>query len=333
MADETLEDVVARRRKEKLVVKELREHQEELEEQKADAIDCRSNVLATHFQRAAQQLPSVDRADQALIDAQIFHKLGVYSKRQADQLQTGLRTYDLKSYTDNLIVHMRRLQRRRESENEEDDEDIALNFYNIGRHVWSRWKRAPAMSFMYGNAPADESTKGMERKKPRRIKKGTNAVKPSEMHAAEMEQTETDKQVAEMKRELKKRGKCNFWKFVIDPNEQRGFTRSIENIFHSSFLIKENIALLDLQNEREPTIMYVERHANDGDGGGEGVRKNAQHIMGFDMEEWQRVIHEFNITECVFPSKTIESMEEQREQLGQMGLAEEEDDPDGTPTF
>ena len=326
--NESLADVVERRRKEKLVVKELREHQEQLEEEKADAIDCRSNVLTKHFEKAEQLFSNVDRADQALIDAQNFHRLGEFSKRQADQLQTGLRTYDLKSYTDNLVAHMRRQRRGRDSGEQEDDENIALNFYQIGRHVWSRWKRAPGLSFMYGNAPIDELPKGMERKKPRKIKTGAVAVKPSELLAAEMEQTETDKQVAEMKKELQRMGKCNFWKFVIDPNPRTGFTRSIENIFHSSFLIKEKIALLDLQNEDDPKISYQERSSDSAQNGdvGDVSRKSVQHVMGFDMEDWKRVIDQFGITDCIFPSKSLPALHKESNVLSQISVGKVEEE-------
>lgn len=321
------------RRKAKVIIRQLRQHQQKVEEDKDEAVDCRSNVLSDHFQRAKDNLGKSQTVDQALLDAQIFHRLGQYSKRQAAHLQTGLQTINIKTFTDSLTVHMRRANQSApmDDENESEQQELRINFVDLGNSVWRRWKSAPSMDFMHGNAPRADNQVVAEAKKKRRVKKGSVAEKPSELTAKDVEQTETDIQVAEMKRELQKREQCNYWILVIDPN---CYSRSIENVFHSSFLIKDSIASLDLK--RDPPIISYKRSRDRRDGasgyqdGGNNENKTSEFIMGFDKNVWLEVINKYNIRQCILPSKRENRRpDSQLQRLN--GLAEEESDK--TVTF
>lgn len=320
-------EALENRRQATIVLKELREHQQEVDADKEEATDVRSDALTQHFEKAAQNLEKTITADQALVDAQIFHKLGVYSKRQAEQLQTGLRTYDTKTFTDNLIAKLRRANVDKYDDEEGQSQEVSVNFLDIGRSVHMRWKTAPALDFMYGNAPKDSEKKSTERKRAQRIKKGGPTSKPSELRPTDLEETETDKQVAEMKRELQKRKRCNYWMFVIDPNS---FARSVENVFHSSFLVKERFASLNLKNEIDPTIRYFDASQSEGNrvsrsDNAEGSREvsNSQLIMGFDRNVWREMIRKHNIRQCLFPSKTLTGLTAEMRKLQEMEDSQE----------
>ncbi|CAN8064564.1 unnamed protein product [Agarophyton chilense] len=312
------QEAVENRRKATIILKELREHQQQVEADKEEATDLRSETLNEHFEKAAKNLEKAKTADQALVDAQIFHKLGVYSKRQAEQLQTGLRTYDIKTFTDNLIAKLRRANAEKYGEEEEQAQNVSVNFLDIGRSVFDRWKTVHFQDSHFGNAPKEVVKKVGERKRPERIRKGGPATKPNELRPTDMEETETDKQVAEMKRELQRRKRCNFWLFVIDP---KSFPRSVENVFHSSFLVKEKFAALDMKSEAEPTIRYVDPMADEMDDeehekrGAEEYIGNSQFIMGFDRNLWQEIIRKHNIRKCLFPPKKRMNEDEQYRQL------------------
>jgi len=330
-------DVREDRRKAKVVLKELRLHQQEVEEDKEDAIDCRSEALTQHFKRSEHNLGKSQTVDQALLDAQIFHQLGQYSKRQADQLQSGLQTFDVKTFAESLTVLM---QRSRAADRETPDvTDLTMNLADLGKGIFMRWKTIPSIDFMHGNAPSAGPIRVGERKKLSRVKKGVVAKKPSELSTQDVEQTETDKQVKEMKIELQRRGKCNFWIFVIDPHS---FTRSVENVFHSSFLIKDMYASLDLKREENPTIKYCEPRER-GQGGGaseEGDMQTSQFILGFDKRVWLEVVEKFNIRKCIFPAKSLDERDdEQLRRLKAMERAveeegyEDEEEEQGTARF
>ncbi|KAI0562671.1 Non-structural maintenance of chromosome element 4 [Gracilaria domingensis] len=301
------QEAVENRRKATIVLKELREHQQQVDADKEEATDLRSENLKEHFVKSVENLQKAKTADQALVDAQIFHKLGIYSKRQAEQLQTGLRVYDIATFTDNLIAKLRRANADKYDEEDEQSQQVSVNFLDIGRSVFNRWRTFHSLDTHFGNQPKDEVRKVRERKRAERVKKGGPATKPNQLKPTDMEETETDKQVAEMKRELQRRKRCNFWLFVIDPNS---FPRSVENVFHSSFLVKEKFASLDLKSEGEPMIRYINPMADEMDEGsrarqdGEEKISNSQFIMGFDRNLWQEMIRKHNIRKCLFPPKT-----------------------------
>lgn len=282
----TLED----RRKAKLVLKHLREHQTQVEEDKDDAVNCGSNALGEHLQKAQENAVKSKTVEQALLDAQIFRQLAECTVRQAEQLQSGLRTYDIKSFVDCMLKSMG---------NDSDTGNGVIDIVKLGRSVAGNYKTVPSLDFMYGNEPKDTEQKPREKRTAvRQVMKEKDVVKPRELKTDQLEQTETDRQVAMMKKELERRKSSNFWKFVIDPND---FARSVENLFHSSFLIKDGWAQLDLL-VTPPTITYrtpdtdVDGQADTGSRAG-----CSEFIMEFDSVKWQNVIDEHNITRCVFP--------------------------------
>lgn len=286
----------------KLVLKQLRHHQQKVEDDHEDAVDCESTALERHFQQAEENIAISQTVDQSVVDAQIFHRLGQYTRKQAEQLQSGLRKYDVKSFADSLHLHMRHETGAIEDENGdiEDKADLMINFVKLGDCVWQKYTTVPSLDFMHGNEPKVQQTIPMERK-TRQIKKGIKAVKPNEMRSDQVEQTETDKRVAMMKKELSVRKQCNFWHFVIDPDD---FTHSVENVFHSSFLIKDSWAQLDMKKD-PPVLKYRDADAVAGDRGaaiesGDEI-SNSQYILEFDRGIWSEVISKYQIEKCFLP--------------------------------
>jgi non-structural maintenance of chromosomes element 4 len=288
----------------KKVIKELREHIETLDENKDEVLNPRSSALASHFVRAEENVRKAKTVDQALIDAQIFAKLSDYSRRQAAQLQSGLKQYDARSFVDRLAQIMQ--QSRNEDDVDELDSESKhpeLDLHTLGRNIWNRYRTFPSIHFMYGNS--DLQPRVVKAKASgKRVKKGAAAVKPKEItEDAGAEVGEADQQIKEMKDLLQKHGEQNFWTFVVDP---ASFTRSIENIFHSSFLVKEGHAKLNLSAE-PPMISFhlVRKDGESGRSAEEQAREfeeNSQYIMRFDFNLWRDVVEKYNISRCMLPS-------------------------------
>lgn len=291
------------RQKAKVVLKEIRDHHDAIEKEKDEMLDCRSSALESHFKKAAENVEKVRTVDQAHVDAQLFRKLGEYSRRQAAQLQTGLKDYDVKSFTNALVIAAAKTTGQNvEDEDEEDDEKVEFSFHKIGSRVYEVWRTVPMINFLYGNMHTTSETPAAKvRRRKERVTKGTETVKPAELERGEVEQTETDKQVTHMRQWLKRKGSVNFWDLVVDPTPSTGFTRTIENVFHSAFLIKDMYAQLDL-NVDPPIITYTDpnaiasRVAN-----GMATAENNQFVMGIDHSTYTDVISKYNITEALLP--------------------------------
>lgn len=297
------------RQKAKVVLKEFRDHYDQLDRDKDHMLDCRSNALRLHFAKAEANLNKARTVNQAYVDAQIFHKLGEYSRRQAAQLQTGLKSYDVRTFVDALseITQKTNDATAESGEAAPARTDGQINFVEIGGSLHKLWRTAPAVDFMYGNMPlGDESRTPKQRRKAVRVRKGLVTEKPSQLERGEFEQTETDKQVAKMRAALQEIETVNFWKFVVDPDENFGFTRTIENIFHTSFLIKDLFAKLDLRKD-PPILEYTDPSAVvNGVGSGAGGGENSQFIMGVDRNTWKSMTTKYRIKRAmVSPMKPL----------------------------
>lgn len=294
-----MEDLRHRKLQAKRITKELRAHVEELQDKSDVMQNPRDEALVKEFKRSEENAQKATNVDQKLLDAQIFNRLGDFAKRQAAQMQTGLKDYDVTSFVDKLA----QLMNSSEEGEAECMESKELNLFDLGGDMGRLFATAPTFYMLYGNS--DVKPKQREVKaKAKRAKKGTAAVKPAELEKEDIVETETDKQVAKMFRELRRLGSVNYWEFVIDP---KCFMRSIENTFHSSFLVKDGKAKLDLESD-PPVISYLDlvRAAENGDDAlaveKERNAVNSQYILRFDYRLWQEVVEKYSISECLLPS-------------------------------
>lgn len=278
--------------KAKKLTSELRSHLEELEEIDEDNLDPLSNNLEEHFIRSDEQGKKGFTVEHALLDATIFHKLSVYSKQQAAKLQTGLKEYDVKSFVDRLRLSM-------QSEDEEEEEEApVLDLTLLGSQVYRYFKATPGIDFMLGQDNFDGEKKKVKRppKQKEAIQPKQATQRPDEVTEDTGGKTETDKEIEHLYATLKKKGPTvEFYKFLVDPGS---FTRTIENIFHVSFLIKEGRAQLNMRKSR-PTLTIKELKVDkNGVVIDDDVPESAQMIMRFDQNTFEKVIQEHNITTC-----------------------------------
>ena len=100
---------------------------------------------------------------------------------------------------------------------------------------------------------------------------------------------------------VKKSGheKISLFKFVLDPNS---FAKSIENLFYTSFLIKEGRIVMEEDEEGLPCIQVEEQLPTDKISKEiENLRRRDTHqnhiIFQLDIPTWKRLVEKFNITD------------------------------------
>ncbi|KAA8583959.1 hypothetical protein FQN60_015167 [Etheostoma spectabile] len=84
----------------------------------------------------------------------------------------------------------------------------------------------------------------------------------------------------------------SYYEFVIDP---KSFSRTVENIFHMSFLIRDGLARMYLDNDKLPCIAPVEE--GEVDAGGSYSRK--QCIVSISPKIWKELIDAFDIRDTM----------------------------------
>lgn len=93
--------------------------------------------------------------------------------------------------------------------------------------------------------------------------------------------------------------RVNLFQFFINP---RSFAQSVENLFYTSFLVRDGKIVVDVGDDGLP---YVEIPDEDSDGVEDGSAVS-HHIASFDYKTWQVLIDRFNITELYIPHRNIE---------------------------
>lgn len=94
----------------------------------------------------------------------------------------------------------------------------------------------------------------------------------------------------------------NFFKFFIDP---KSFSQSVENLFFTSFLIRDGRLKLFQDSNGIPMVQDLdpetrERSIN------EIKTSNSHHIASFDYDTWQGLIDTYNITESYLGHREVE---------------------------
>ncbi|CUM54557.1 uncharacterized protein AC631_05349 [Debaryomyces fabryi] len=92
----------------------------------------------------------------------------------------------------------------------------------------------------------------------------------------------------------------NFFKFFINPNS---FAQSIENLFFTSFLIKDARLKLYLNEEGIPIIQTVDPQEYEVSQLNPSSGESNHHIATFDYKTWQGLIKRFNITESYLETR------------------------------
>lgn len=149
---------------------------------------------------------------------------------------------------------------------------------------------APIFKFMYGALTLDDLIikKRELKQRDKRLPDGPT-VSVSDKRVEQIEnQDDTPKEVDHIFHELRSLSRAkeslNFYETFVDP---QSFTQTVENIFHSSFLIKENRIGLD-PSSSGPKLRVIES--------GEQTRNNgSQTILSFSMEDYNRWIDSLKI--------------------------------------
>lgn len=221
----------------------------------------------------------------------------------------------------------------------------ALDLAAVGRRYARYFRTAPVFDCMLGpmSVPQRESRRRQqnedgagrqteeqsqprsqeqqqEQQQQRRRQRGRRAAvaRPEEVTSEDAQQrTETDLQIKEMYDELARRHSLGFYDLVLDPND---FGRTIENIFHSSFLVRDGRCRLATDEASgQPRIQSVSRAETQalyaGDGGGHGAHASgqssgggggdggAQTVVRFDKHRWQALRRHAGHAEAALPSK------------------------------
>ncbi|XP_047542171.1 EP300-interacting inhibitor of differentiation 3 [Vanessa atalanta] len=157
---------------------------------------------------------------------------------------------------------------------------------------------APAVAFLYGTfAPTPlppRAARAGARRAAQRPPPAARAPKKPANVATQEESSEVAEILHRSLKKICKDGPCSYFRVVLDPTS---FSRSVENIYHLSFLVRDGRVSVYLDEASGvPYIDMVSHHK----------RRRAenssekQFIVSLDMERWRDLVEAFNINEPMF---------------------------------
>lgn len=171
---------------------------------------------------------------------------------------------------------------------------------SFGEQMAKKFRRAPTFSFISEaiNTEAPDRPKDKEKKQKRAVTDREKVVtKTSIIEKNQVTEQKTDRLVNSTRKILEKAYKENgkkavgYFEFVIDPES---FGNTVENMFHVSFLVKQRVCVLTV--DEEIGLPTLEPLLSGGRGGGEEDAVKNQAVISISYQDWVDLKEALDIT-------------------------------------
>lgn len=271
-----------------------------VQQNREDMLSPSNNKLTEVLEEANKLFKDVRQPREAALDAQLLVVATDLGKEKASQLFAEGSSFDAATFAEHLLSFMG-LNRLENGEDEEQNGDGYLP-----NDAWDRvahaaeycFKTAPTFHYMMGSFHAEPPP---PKQRIERQRKATNKeakrIMPTQLKKMEESHQEaTEKEVERILGYLKSYYRddpttpISYYEFVIDPNS---FSRTVENMFHMSFLIRDGLARMYLDDDKLPCVAPVE----DVEGVPSTSRK--QCVTSINIKMWREIIDAFDIRDTM----------------------------------
>lgn len=211
---------------------------------------------------------------EGVLDSSLMNYASKLVVEQVDRLASGFRSYDPKAFSSEI-------RKMLSSDAGTLELSRRVRHFSLGTNT---------ATFMLG--PLDVPIK--ERRVAQRKQKDVIVEETAAEDVDDLEadnKNEATKRVEELADHLPQRGgKMNFWEYVYDGDAEKGFGRTIENIFYTSFLVRDGHSGIKVEDQH-PGIMateapvaqdYIDRKAT-----------KHQCVVQFDYATWLQLQEHF----------------------------------------
>lgn len=276
-----------------------------VQQNREDMLSPSNNKLTEVLEEANKLFKDVRQAREAALDAQLLVVATDLGKEKATQLFSEGTAFDPITFAEHLLSFMG-LNRLEDVEDEQENGG-AVDGY-LPQDAWHRvasraaccFKTAPSFHYMMGSFHAEPPPPKQRIERQRKApSKEAKRIMPTQLKKMEdSHQEATEKEVERILGYLKSyyqddpTSPISYYEFVIDPNS---FSRTVENIFHTSFLIRDGLARMYLDNAELPCIAPVEE--GEVEDGGSSSRK--QCLISLSPKTWKELIDVFDIRDTM----------------------------------
>ncbi|NXH19885.1 NSE4A protein, partial [Bucco capensis] len=262
-------------------------------ENRENILSSKSNRLTEALEEANKLFSGVSGAREAALDAQFLVLASNLGKEKANELHSEMTAFDSLAFAEDLLTLM---GINRIEVDDDDSEGIPDGYlpsnawHKLGQESEKYFRRAPSFHYMLGSFKSDPPVPKQRIERQRKTTKGEEKrAMPAQLKKMEESHQEaTEKEVERILGILQTHFKndpdtpISFFDLVIDPNS---FARTVENIFHVSFIIRDGFARLKLDDDKLPIIEPMkdnEGKANDCNAG-----ERNQVVLALSHQEWK----------------------------------------------
>ncbi|XP_078079500.1 non-structural maintenance of chromosomes element 4 homolog A [Mustelus asterias] len=279
-----------------------------VQQNREDMIRPNSNKLTEALEEANKLFSNVRQTREAALDAQFLVLATNLGQEKANQLHTDMMVFDPSVFAEELLTFMG--LNRLETEGSDDDDESAGwlpkdAWTKLGNETQKYFKRAPAFHFMLGSFKSEPTVPRQRTERQKRVPtKEERRIMPTQLKKMdESHQEATEKEVERILGLLQEYFKSdpdtpiNFFDFVIDPHS---YARTVENIFHVSFIVRDGFAAIGLDQDKLPIIEPV----SEGVDNERPQQQRQQTVISLSQQEWKEIIDTFEIADAMIPAST-----------------------------
>ncbi|NXS86987.1 NSE4A protein, partial [Erpornis zantholeuca] len=264
-------------------------------ENRESMLSSKSNRLTEALETANQIFDGVCYPREAALDAQFLVIASNIGKEKANELHSEMSAFDSTAFAEDLLTFMG-INRTEVEDADDDSEDVPRSFLpsdaweKMGGEALKYFRRAPTFHYMMGSFKSEPPVpkQRIERQKKASRGKAERAMPAQLKKMEESHQEATEKEVERILRILQTHFEndpntpISFFDFVIDPNS---FAHTVENVFHVSFLIRDGLAKIKLDEDALPVIEPTKLSGR----GEEDTRAGARNqvVISLDQKEWK----------------------------------------------
>uniref|UniRef100_A0A3B4BDW7 Non-structural maintenance of chromosomes element 4 n=1 Tax=Periophthalmus magnuspinnatus TaxID=409849 RepID=A0A3B4BDW7_9GOBI len=245
-----------------------------------------SNNMLTEVLEEANKLFKDRQAREAALDAQLLVVATDLGKEKASQLCAEGSSFDPSAFAEHLLSFMG-LNRLEDAQNGQQNggegylPDDAWD--RVARRAECCFKTAPTFHYLGSFHAEPPPPKQRTERQIRAPNKEAKRIMPTQK-MEESQQEATEKEVERILGYLKgyyqeDTAPIPYYEFVIDPNS---FSRTVENMFHTSFLIRDGLARMYLDDNRLPCIPAEEGGMEDG-----ASTSRKQGVTSISLKTWK----------------------------------------------
>ncbi|KAM5335287.1 EP300-interacting inhibitor of differentiation 3 [Glossophaga mutica] len=277
-----------------------------VQQNREDIVNTASDSLTEALEEANVLFDGVSRTREAALDAQFLVLASDLGKEKAKQLNSDMNYFNQVAFCDFLFIFVG-MNWMEDDEHELSgcDDNIALSFWETVHKEATSWMlRAETFHFIFGSFKSQSSAprhRSEHHKKAHRMEE--NGDMPTKLRKLDLSsnQEATEKEVERILGLLQTYFRkypdtpVSYFEFVVDP---KSFSRTVENIFYVSFIIRDGFARIRLDQDRLPILEPININQV-GEGSDPSSHGRKQGVISLSLQDWKNIVATFEISEAM----------------------------------